>query len=222
MKFASWIVTLVLSLAGGLALAGGAVAAEGYSPDSIQFDGSNGLAFPPEPRFSIANGGTIEFWVSPDWKAAPANDPVIISSAGRQGISFLIAMLRDRDGIAFVSGGDEYVVAFDFTDGKLHHVAVSQLSDGIIVMIDGQVVGSSALKALSIPVAGFWIGSLDGRSNPFLGVVAGLRIWAEAIDRETLVRHALADVFDSDHPDLDVLNAISEFTSRQLRLVSRP
>jgi len=217
-----WLVLAVWAFVGLLPDAGTAVAAETYRPDAVQFTGTNGLSFPPDARSSIAAGGTIEFWVSPDWKTAPSHDPVIVSSAGPRGISFAIAMLRDRDGIAFVAGMQEYVVAFDFTDGKLHHVAVSQMSDGIVVLINGQVVGSSELSALAVPVTGFWVGSLDGTANPFLGVVAGLRVWGEVIGRERLVHFALADVFDDDHPDLDALTAISDFTDRQLLLVDRP
>jgi hypothetical protein len=222
MNAATWLVPALLALAGLLGGAGAASAAERYSPDSIRFDGTNSLSFPADPRASIAAGGTIEFWVSPDWKTPPPNDTVVVASVGPAGISFAIAMLRDRNGIAFVAGDREYVVAFDFTDGKLHHVAVSQMEDGIVVFVDGRLVGSAELKALGIPVTGFWIGSLDGTAHPFVGVVAGLRIWREVIDREQLVRFALADVFDNDHPDLDVLAAISDFANRELLLVTRP
>jgi hypothetical protein len=222
MKVATWLLPALVALVGLMSGDGAAWAAEKYRPDSIEFTGTNGLAFPPDARSSIAAGGTIEFWAAPDWKTAPPHDPVIVSSAGPGGISFAIAMLRDRDGIAFVAGQQEYVVAFDFSDGKLHHVAVSQLADGIVVLINGQVVGSSELSAIEMPVAGFWVGSLDGAAHPFLGVVAGLRIWGEVIDREALVRYALADVFDDDHPDLDVLTAISDFGNRQLLLVDLP
>lgn len=213
-----WVGAL-LAAAGPLGIA---QAADSYTPDTIQLTGKNGLAFPPQPALSVADGGTIEFWVSPDWKASPGYDPVIVSSAGQQGISFLIAVLRDRDGLAFASGDDEYVVAFDFTDGKLHHVAVSQLSDGIVIYIDGKPVGSSELKARKLPAAGFWIGSIDGTNNAFRGVVGGLRIWKEPIDRAELVRYALKDAIADDHPDLDVLSAISDFTKRDMQIVTKP
>jgi len=193
--------------------------AEVYTPDSIQFRGGDSLRFDPEPRFSVVAGGTIEFWVSPDWKAKLDFDPVIVSSAGAQGVSFAIAILRDRDGLVFATDKDEYPVAFNFADGKLHHVAVSQFDDGIVIMVDGKIVGSSPLKARKLPVSGFWVGSIDGTSNPFLGVVAGLRIWREPISREALVRFALLDVIANDHPDLDALSAISDFSRKELLLV---
>jgi hypothetical protein len=218
---AALVLCAALSILGASPVAW-AQAAGNYTPDSIQFNGRNGLAFPPRPAFSIADGGTIEFWVSPDWKNSPDYDPVIVSSAGQQGISFLIALLRDRDGLAFAAGDEEYVVAFDFTDNKLHHVAVSQLSDGVVIFIDGKPVGSSPLKAAKLPAAGFWVGSIDGKNSPFRGVVAGLRIWKEAIGREELVRFALKDAIEEDHPDLDDLAVVSDFAKRELLVISQP
>jgi hypothetical protein len=86
-------------------------------------------------------------------------------------------------------------------------------------MIDGKIVGSSPLKARKVPPTGFWVGSIDGKNNPFQGVVAGLRIWREPISREALVRFALLDVITNDHPDLDALSAISDFGRKELLLV---
>ncbi len=204
-------------LACGLGL-GISAAAQAYEPDIMVFDGELSLDFPPSPRLALATGGTLEFWVAPDWTADPGYDPVIISSAGPEGPSYLVAMLRERDGIAFAAGEEEAVFLFDFTDGQLHHVAISQYADGIEVYIDGRQVGSEPIMALDLPVTGVWLGSIDGTNNTFRGVLAGLRLWQEVVPRETLVAFALKDIFENEHPQLEALAAMSDFTTATLLL----
>lgn len=195
------------------------IAAQGYQPDSMVLDGEQLLDFPPSPRLVLAAGGTLEFWVAPDWEADPGYDPVIIASAGPEGPAYLVAMLRERDGIAFAAGDEEAVFLFDFTDGQLHHVAISQYADGIEVYVDGVQVGSEPIMALDLPVNGVWLGSIDGENNVFRGVLAGLRLWQEVVPRETLVAFALKDIFDDEHPQLDALAAMSDFNAAALLLV---
>lgn len=190
-----------------------------YEPDVMVFDGEMSLDFPPSPRLVLAEGGTLEFWVAPDWSTDPGYDPVIITSAGPEGPAYLVAMLRERDGIAFAAGEEEAVFLFDFTDGQLHHVAISQYVDGIEVYIDGRQVGSEPIMALDLPVTGVWLGSIDGDNNAFRGVLAGLRLWQEVVPRETLVAFALKDIFENEHPQLEALAAMSDFTTAALLLV---
>lgn len=189
-----------------------------YTPDVAEFDGSNAMAFEPAPQLELADGGTIEFWVGPDWIEDPGFDPVLICSAGAEGASYLIAMLRDRDGIAIAAGDNEDVATFDFTDGRMHHVAVSQFEDGVAVLVDGQVVGTSDLRFAPLPSVGVWVGSIDGENNQFRGAIAGLRIWNTVVEQETLVDYALKDIFNEDHPDLAYLSAISDFTNGEILL----
>ena len=114
-----------------LALAFSSASAENYTPDVAEFDGTNALNFDASPQLAMAQGGTVEFWVVPDWTTDPGYDPTIISNMGPQGISYLVAMLRDRSGIAFAAGDMEYVATFDFT-------ALNLPSDGVrIGSIDG-------------------------------------------------------------------------------------
>ncbi len=197
---------------------GSGMAAQAYEPDLMVFDGELSLDFPHSPRLVLAEGGTLEFWVAPDWDAELDYDPVIIASAGPEGPAYLVAMLRERDGIAFAAGDDEAVFLFDFTDSQLHHVAISQYADGIEVYVDGRQVGSEPIMALDLPVTGVWLGSIDGENNMFRGVLAGLRLWHEVVPRETLVAYALRDIFDDEHPQLDALAAMSDFNEAALLL----
>ena len=202
-----------------LALAFSSASAENYTPDVAEFDGTNALNFDASPQLAMAQGGTVEFWVVPDWTTDPGYDPTIISNMGPQGISYLVAMLRDRSGIAFAAGDMEYVATFDFTDGRLHHVAISQFDDGITLYVDGQVIGSSDIVALNLPSDGVRIGSIDGTNNQFRGAIAGLRFWNVVVTQEELVEFALTDIFKGDHPNLDNLSAMSNFNSGELLLV---
>jgi hypothetical protein len=206
-------------LACSLSLGGVVATAQAYQPDSMVFDGELSLDFPPSPRLVLADGGTLEFWVAPNWEADPGYDPVIIASAGPEGPAYLVAMLRERDGIVFAAGDEEAVFLFDFTDGQLHHVAISQYADGIEVYVDGRQVGNEPIMALDLPVNGVWLGSIDGENNAFRGVLAGLRLWQQVVPRETLVAFALRDIFDDDHPQLDALAAMSDFSEPALLLV---
>ena len=194
------------------AIVSNTVVAADYTPDVYELDGKNSLSFEPAPGFNLAGGGTIEFWISPDWTQDPGYDPTIIANAGPKGPSFVVAMLRDRDGMAIASGTDEDVVTFDFTNHQMHHVAISQLSDGVVVLIDGQVAGLPDIKIRALPSAGFWVGSIDGHGQPFKGAIAALRIWDTPVSQEDLVRFAHQDVFEGDHPDLAHLTALSDFT----------
>jgi hypothetical protein len=193
--------------------------AEQYTPDVAEFDGTTSLTFDPSPQLVLADGGTIEFWVVPDWTSDPGYDPVIICNAGPEGASYLVAMLRDRDGIAIAAGEEEDVVTFDFTDGQLHHVAVVQYEDGTAVFVDGEVAGTSDLRFQDLPSVGVWVGSIDGENNAFRGAIAGLRVWDVAVPQEELVAYALEDIFAGDHPDLAWLSAISDFRTGELLLV---
>lgn len=192
--------------------------AQAYEPDIMVFDGELSLDFPPAPQLILADGGTLEFWVAPDWDADPGYDPVLIASAGPEGPAYLVAMLRERDGIAFAAGDEEAVFLFDFSDGQLHHVAISQYADGIEIYVDGRQVGSEPIMALDLPVNGYWLGSIDGENNAFHGALAGLRMWREVVPRETLVAFALKDVFDDEHPQLHALAAMSDFDEAALLL----
>jgi hypothetical protein len=211
-------ITLLLAFSLGLSGLAPAVAGN-YTPDVVEFDGTNAMTFDPAPQHVLADGGTIEFWVVPDWTVDPGYDPAIISNIGADGLSYLIAMLRDRSGIAFAAGDAEDVAVFDFTDGRLHHVAISQFDDGITVYVDGRIAGGSAIKALALPSTGLQVGSIDGVNNQFRGAIAGLRIWDTVATQEELVEFALTDIFAGDHPNIDNLSVMSDFANRDLLLV---
>ncbi len=191
-----------------------------YRPDIIEFTGKDDLDFPPHESLTLADGGTIEFWVGADWQKDPGYDPVVLSNAGPEGALYTVGILGTREGLTLQSGNFIGEVPFDFSDGQMHHVALADFVDDIQVMVDGRVVGQFETSWPDLPSAGLWVGSADGVNAHFTGAVAGLRLWSIALERQTLVAYSQRDVADSDnpHPDIDWLVAVSDFGDKSLQL----
>lgn len=211
--------TLLLTPALAAIMAAQPAAAQQYQPDIIELNGSFPVFFDPDPALSIADGGTLEFWLQPDWTDVPQYEPVILSNAGPDGVSYLIAMLPDRQGIVLYSGDEEFIFMFDFTDGKMHHVTLNVFEDGVNMLIDGENVGEYDAKPVDLPSDGLFVGSIDGEQYPFIGAMAGLRLWDYVLDRETVLNYAMRDVVLSDHPELESLSALSDFNSDTLLIL---
>ena len=201
----------------------GAAAAHGaeYTPDVAEFDGTSTLRFDVTPDLFLGAGGSIEFWVVPDWTEAPGYDPVVISNAGPEGASYLVSLLRDRDGLVFISGDAEFFLVFDFTDRRLHHVALVYEENRIAGYVDGRLQGAVEFTVTDLPSMGLWIGSADGSTAPFVGAVAGLRIWGAALTREEIVAFAAEDVLADRraHPASPYLLAVSDFRNDNLLIM---
>lgn len=189
-----------------------------FAPDVLELDGNRALVFAPVEEMYLGNGGTIEFWVAPDWSEDPGYDPVVVSNAGVEGASYLVAVLRDRDGLGIVSGDTEHMVGFDFFDNDLHHVALVYLEGQLAVYIDGRLQSTTEFNILDLPASGLWVGTADGSTAPFVGAIAALRIWGTPVAQDNLVEFAAKDVRDgtSGHPDSNALRAVSDFTEGDL------
>jgi hypothetical protein len=192
--------------------------AQDYTPDVAEFDGESTLEFDPSPAFWLGDGGSIEFWVAADWESEPGYDPVILSNAGSQGASYLIAVLRDRSGLGLRAGDAERYVAFDFSDGQLHHVALSYLEGALAVLIDGQVRGQFALQIDDLPMTALWVATADGNTGAFRGAIAGLRFWRVPLSQADLVTYATQDITadNVEHPAFDYLAAFSDFRNDEI------
>ena len=191
---------------------------DGYTLDTLALDGMDSLAFDPAPQLEPASQMTIEFWVKPDWSGSPEFDPVIVSNAGAEGASYLVAVNRERDGLTVVSGEQVDVAPFDFTDGKLHHVALIDYGDTTTVMIDNQAVAELDIDFTSLPSDGLYVGSARGGDSAFSGVIGGLRVWDVAVSPNDLASYAMRDVAVDGalHPDLPYLAVLSEFDKERV------
>jgi len=195
---------------------------DAYSPDIVVLDGSKSLAIKPHPSLGVSGDLTIEFWAAPGWEQDPGYDPVIVSNLSAEKASYIVAILRDREGVGVVSGEKEIVAPFNFKDGKLHHVAIIQSGNELLISIDGVIRGVSEMKLNVNEVDAFWIGSIDGSLGAFIGDIGQLRIWNDALDLETLEAFKLQSAFSQyvpAHPFIDALIAVSVFPEAGLLLV---
>ncbi|MEO0464432.1 MAG: LamG-like jellyroll fold domain-containing protein [Pseudomonadota bacterium] len=194
-----------------------------YAPDVMEFDGVTTLGFPADESLDLSGGATIEFWVQPDWETAPAFDPVVLSYAGEKGASYLVSVLRDRDGLGIMSGDTFIVAPFDFTDGKMHFVAIIDYGDRTEVMVDSTLVAVLDLTIKSLPADGLFIGTADGTNDPFLGAIAAVRLWGVPLSQDTVLKYSMRDILDeerAEHPDLRFLIGHSAFNSEDFLLAS--
>lgn len=211
MKIQSILLSILL-----LCLSAQPVWASGYIPDVIEFDGHNSLSFPPDPSLTLTGGSTIEFWVAPDWQGDPGYEPVILANTGEKGPSYLVTMLGNRQGLALYTGDSKLVAPFDFTGGQMQFVAIVDLGDTITVLINNTLVGEAEMSFGELPSSGFWIGSAGGERFPFVGALAGLRIWDAPLDPYDLIEFSMKDIQDPlhPHPDMESLIGISDFRNR--------
>ncbi|MEP3051016.1 MAG: LamG-like jellyroll fold domain-containing protein [Erythrobacter sp.] len=199
------------------------VEAENYTLDMLTLDGTETLAFDADDRLAPAQQSTIEFWVKADWDDVPDSDPVVLSNAGPEGASYMVAIAPERDGLSVISGEQGEAVPFDFSDGKAHHVALIDLGDPLAVVVDGVVIDEIDMTLQALPSEGFFIGSAYGEDDGFIGTIGGLRIWDVAVSTTNLTKYQRKDVLDpSDpHPDLDYLTALSNFVDQDVILIDR-
>ena len=195
------------------------LAEELYTPDVMEFSGASTIGAEPDPAFSPAAAFTIEFWVAAGWESDPGYDPVVVAYGGLDTQTYSISVLRDRDGIGVLTGETELIAGYDFSDQKLHHVAVVAEDNAIAIVIDGQVRASFNETLLTGASDGLWVGTLDGETAPFIGAIGQMRFWKAALSVEALAAFATADIMSpnsGDHPYLDNISAISDFTAPAL------
>ena len=189
-----------------------------YQPDIREFTAENSLSFPGNPAFGISNGGTIEFWVTPDWKSDLGYDPVLIMSVGETSYGYVFSLLGDKTGIAMQSGDYHKSLPFDFSNNQLHHVAIVNLGEAVLIMIDGRVIGQFENTLEMKPVNELWLGNSNTKAQPFVGALGGLRFWETVLERETLINFALKDVQDKNepHPYLMFLTGQSDLKNNNI------
>ena len=200
----------------------GFVRAESYAPDIQEFSASNDLDFPAHSAFALNEQATLEMWVAAGWQSDPGYDPVLLYHADAESLLYVLAMLGDQTGLTLQVGETVDELPFSFSDGRLHHVALINLTDHVVLMIDGQIVGRFNLQIPPKSGDTFRLGSAPGLNTAFTGAIGGLRIWNVAVQRQSLITYALQDIFRSaePHPDLDSLAAYSDLHNNTINLMA--
>ena len=211
--------TLSLAACGGGLQTDTVEAEEGYQIDILNLDGTETLAFDPDPLLAPNEQSTIEFWVQPQWSETPDFDPVVLSNFGSEGASYLIAISAEKDGIIVSSDDMLEAAPYDFSDGELHHVALVDYGDSVRLLVDLEYVADLPITFESLPSNGLYIGSADDTGDAFTGLIGGVRIWSVAVEDASLAQFARRDVAgEPAHSDVDALKLISDFTNRTVVL----
>lgn len=184
-----------------------------FAPIMLAFDGKDALSYAPSSSIDIDGAGTVEMWVKATWQGDPGYDPAILSYQGPTGPRLAAVLTSDAKALGVFANKYYATIPFDFSDGQLHHIALTLLADQTIVMIDGEVRDTLGFGMANLPANELSIGSLGGYS-PFIGEIGQIRFWDEPIDPETLVDFAwkpLASDGPNAHPDIAALVAVSTF-----------
>ena len=185
----------------------------GYQPIVARFDGSGAIAMPANEALDINGLGTIEFWVSAKWQGELEYDPAVMGYSGPQGPRFAVHIAGDKSGLGLFAGAFYDGVAFDFSDGLLHHVALVTIGDTTDIVIDGVYQDTLGFTFAEVPAESFTIGAI-GEFSPFIGEIGQVRIWSTPVEIEVLRYFSLAPLTTQGaypHPDLEFLTGISAF-----------
>jgi len=212
-------------------------ASEPESDEAAEFeplllDGGTSLDVDSDPDLELGSSGTLEFWMAAVWDEDDdvTHFPCVVGrrkpyegdeAAGfAEATQYSIHLTPDRQSIGLFNGDKWASVAFDFSDGKLHHVAFLTRDASTQVVIDGVERGSIDVGYGSARDLPLHIGSSDGGSEFFIGALPSLRIWRGALSLEQL--RALSDLIGpppDDDPVASRLVAYTEFTKAGKALV---
>ncbi len=214
--------TKTLLSAAAILLATVAVSAnEQYTPDTLEFPGSPPLVFPSDPVLNLTEGGAIEFWVVTDWTGNPGYHPVVLANGNVASPIYQVSITAGQDALIFQSGKEFGQFAFDFSDGRTHHVILLDYDEQMIAFVDGKLVGAVAISIKPGVGNDFFVGSAAGGNAPFMGAVAAVRIWDVPPAPEDAAEFALRDINDRNdpHPNLDNLVGLSDFRNGTFSVV---
>ena len=200
--------------------------AEEYRPPIAKFDGNVTASFPDDVSLDFNRFGTIEFWVVAQWDNVDY-DPAIVSYLGNLGPRFAILMPADKKGIGMMADQKWEVAPFDFSDGKLHHVAFIIIDSRTSVFVDDELISIMPIGIADLPAHSLNIGSFNGSDAKFIGVLSELRIWDSAVDPDDIATYKRVNLDSEEgaaHPSLDTLVGTSDFANGEITfsLVDEP
>src|SRR5262245_33276220 len=208
-----------------LSLAGAATAAgdPGFRP--LLLDGQTSLEVESTPGLDLGPQSTIEFVVATAWEdedgvtAYPAvlgrrepydgDEPAGFAAATQ----YSVHVAPDRRSLGLFDGTRYASVPFDFTDGRLHHVALVTREVRTSVYVDRELRGVLDVGLGATPGLPLHVGSSDGGSELFMGAIPSVRLWRRELTAEEVT--AIADLLGppgEGDPDASGLAAFSHLT----------
>lgn len=152
----------------------------------VVFDGQSRLDYPGSPALVPGFPATLEFWIAPAWQDPLAYDPCVVSSMGLEQVNYAVHIGADRQSIGLFVGDRHARLPFDFSDGRMHHVALLSYGPELTeVRINGASVGTLGLGLGNGPSLSFHLGSLDAEQAPLVGALARVRLWDSLLDEQT-------------------------------------
>lgn len=157
-------------------------ALSGPSPvQLLAFEGrrrSQEVRVSPDRRFDLNGEGVVQFWVAAHWREeefdSPDGELYLLSHGNNSEWSYKIYLTADRQAVGLLNGDSENEnVAYDFTDGQLHHVMLLFQDGQTEFVIDGKSRGRRSIQPTrtSKPL------DLAIGTVPFSGRFGGLQIW---------------------------------------------
>lgn len=148
----------------------------------VYFDGESALDYPANPVLALQSLGSVEFWASALWAEDLDYDPSVIASLSGETVNYAVHIAGDRQALVFYSGEHSSRIPFDFTDGLMHHIAVVSFNEGLAeVAVDGRILAVIDHGFIAAESARLSLGSLDGTQAMFVGGLARLRLWSDAL-----------------------------------------
>lgn len=161
--------------------------------------------------------------MAPDWLEPPGYAPVVVACEAEndQSQTFAVAISETKDRLFVYTGARSAAIEFDFSDGKLHHVALAGLSGELNVLIDAQLVARLDFGFAPTTAGTLCAGGLSQSDSLFRGAIGQLRIWDVMLAPKELVDYSMADeeAEIAPHPSLSGLRVRSDFRREGLRLI---
>ncbi|MEN8160342.1 MAG: LamG domain-containing protein, partial [Myxococcota bacterium] len=198
----------------------------------LVLDGQTSIEVEPSPALALGEASTIEFWIATAWEDEDGVEsfPAVLGRRepyeGSEPEGFAAAtqysvhLTPDRQAIGLFDGTRFASVPFDFSDGRLHHVALVTEGDRTTIYVDREARGTVEVGLGEPSELPLHVGSSDGGSELFMGVLPSVRLWRSALTAEQV--GAIAEVLGAPEDEgapLDDLVAYSDFTGEAPEIV---
>lgn len=136
------------------------------------------LPIPPDRR--VLNGfGTIELWMSPQWKGG-TTDAVMFELTDGEAVAFSVRLSGDRQALYLWNSAEAEAIGVrhDFTENRPYHLALVTAAGRTSLMVDGEMLPQPVPVGYGPADARYLvIGNLETGGEPFYGKLARLRVW---------------------------------------------
>lgn len=149
----------------------------------------------PSGLLSAGDEGIVSFWLRADWTDAHCSTlkrrdgaawpqyKYIYTNGSVSKARLRVAIHCDRRRLLLEGNGitDRLLLQRDFSDGKPHHVILQTNKRGTTVRVDNQLMGEVPVTYGNVGRVSVFIGANAELDAPFIGVLAGVRVFTKGI-----------------------------------------